>query len=254
MKLIEEMCDQYNLRARVLPAFLLVLPITLGVVAVFPAADQGPVGIAAGILAFIVLYQLSDWVRERGLAAQDELYRQWGGKPSVLLLSHFQTVIAPDTLVRCHNKLRELDPRLPLPQTREEEQADPGKAADAYRSCNELLLERTRDKAKFCLLHEENIRYGARRNMYGVRWVALGLAVAGLVAGAAAGGYRAYHGGEPDAFSVVTAATGLLLSLFWLLVVRAAWVRRQADTYAARLILSAQTIESKEPKPGKEPG
>ena len=109
MKLIEEMCDQYNLRARVLPAFLLVLPVTLGVVAVFPAAYQGPVGIAAGILAFIVLYQLSDWVRERGLAAQNELYRQWGGKPSVLLLSYFQTVIAPDTLVRRHNKLRELE-------------------------------------------------------------------------------------------------------------------------------------------------
>lgn len=254
MKFIDEALDQYNLRARFFPASLLVLPVALGIVAVFPLNYQGPVGIVAAIVAIILVWYLADYVRERGQDAQIRLYQQWGGKPSVLLLSHFQSCIAADTLTRCHDKLRELDPKLKIPFTREEEQSDPGKAAAVYLSCNELLLERTRDKAKFGLVFEENIRYGIRRNLYGVRWLAFTLSLLGLSLSLVTAILRESRTGEADALSVIGSVAGCLLTLFWLFAVRANWVRRQADQYAYRLILSVQALESKDSKPAKADG
>jgi hypothetical protein len=254
MKFLEEALDQYNLRARFFPAFLMILPPALGVVAVFPLNYQEPVGIVAGIAGMVLIWYLADLVRECGQNAQARLYQQWGGKPSILLLSHFQSVIAVDTLLRCHNKLRELDPNLKIPHTPEEEQNNPTRATAVYQSCNELLLERTRDKSKFGLLFEENIRFGARRNIYGIRWLGFASAIIGFVMSLGAAIARACRTGEPDAVSVAGSVASGLLVIFWLLLVRSRWVRRQANEYGVRLILSCQNLEVKESKPAKEGG
>jgi hypothetical protein len=254
MKFLEEALDQYNLRSRFFPAFLMILPLGLGMVAVFPLNYQGPVGIVAGIAAVVLIWYLADSVRKCGQDAQARLFLQWGGKPSVLLLSHFQSVIAVDTLVRCHNKLRELDPNLKIPPSPEEEQSNPTLAMAVYQSCNELLLERTRDKSKLGLLFEENIRYGARRNIYGIRWLGFASAIIGFAMSLGAAIARNCRTGEPDAVSVAGSVAWGLLVIFWLLVVRSRWVRRQANEYGVRLILSCQSLEVKESKPAKEGG
>ncbi len=67
-----------------------------------------------------------------------------------------------------------------VPTAAEEEQNQA--AADAfYEQAGTWLRENTRDTKKFSILFNENITYGYRRNLLGLKWIALGLNLAIVV-------------------------------------------------------------------------
>jgi hypothetical protein len=72
-------------------------------------------------------------------------------------------------------------PHLALP-TAEEERADPEGADRAYESVTAWLRTQTRDTKTFSILFRENISYGFRRNLWGLK--PLGVTIALLAASA----------------------------------------------------------------------
>jgi hypothetical protein len=226
--------DMYTLRARVAPAFLALLPLALS--AFLWAHDVVFAGRLAGVVAgqLGVAMLIAQLGRDQGYVKQSELWRGWGGAPTTQLLRHRNTEFNPVLREAYHRKLRELLPDITIP-TREEEEGDPEQADHVYEACAKYVITRTRARDQFPLVFHENVNYGFRRNLWGLRRFGILAAVAGV----AACGFYLWRGwelmGKISAEAAITVALNLGLLLLWLFRVTPSWVRIPADAYAARL-------------------
>ena len=121
----------------------------------------------------------------------------------------------------------------------EDEKNDPQKADEIYESCIMYLRNATRDKKKFSLVFEENINYGFRRNMYGLRKFGIitsSINICGI--------FLIYYFIE-NIQDLVWIISNLILStillIIWTLIINSDWVKVTADAYAERLL---ETIDS----------
>ena len=244
LKAMENILDAYNLRARLFPAFIVLTPIGLGIAAWIPLDYQllGTLGSVAVTMGFATLLQ--QFARDAGKWKENRLFERWGGRPSVRMLSYEHTALNRQTLGRCHAKLKELAPTLNLPDSLEVELQNPNESKFAYESCNDLLVNKTRDREKFGLLFEENMNYGFRRNLWGLKPFALVVVSAGFATSAAQLIHNWRFGSDVSLIAASCAALCLMLLILWLAVFKPAWVRQAADAYARRLIASCDQLES----------
>lgn len=167
LNLLEKITDNYERKARLYPALLLVMPILAmasGVYGVELQLKAAGVGLLA---AFGVFYLAASIVREFGKRVEESLFSDWGGKPTTQLLRHRDSAIDPITKARYHRFLsKHMSISFP---TKEDEEKNPVQADEVYQSATRWLLDRTRDKKTFALLFEENIAFGFRRNCLGVK-------------------------------------------------------------------------------------
>lgn len=235
--------DLYTWRARIAPAFLVVLPLAI---AIFLWA---PDTILLGRLAGVVLGPLGVAMlmaqvgRDRGYMKQPQLWRRWGGAPTTQLLRHRNRESNPVLRERYHQKLRELQPDVVIP-TLEEEEQDPQKADHIYEACVRHLITRTRERKQFPLLFNENVNYGFRRNLWGMKPLGTLFALAGL---AACGLNLWVHWERTEgvaAEAAVSSAFNLGLLLFWLFWATPGWVRIAGDAYAARLFETCEQLQN----------
>src|SRR5712671_2866744 len=168
--------DRYGRQARLLPALITCFPAVLLIVAWFPALWT-TVGVLVSLVSsFGVTLLLSNLGRDRGKHLEPRLYQLWGGKPSVALLRHSDSRIDDHTKKRYRaflaHKLTE--PVLPSPG---DEASDPANADRAYESVTAWLLTQTRDEKRFEVLFKENIAFGFRRNMWGLKSIGTIIAI-----------------------------------------------------------------------------
>jgi hypothetical protein len=231
---------EYARNARLKPALLMALPVGL-LASGFGLKSSVMLGVVFGPLAAAgFTYLLAHLTRDFGVRRQAELFRSWGGKPSVTKLRHRDTSLNQHTRARYHEKAAELL-RRSMP-TSVEEEADPRAADSLYEAYSNLLLERTRDTKAFSLLFEELVSYGFRRNLLGMKTLGLWLCFlctlieAGLLARAL------WITGHFEVSNAVFVGLDLFLSLCWWFVITPEWVRRAADAYAERLLASSETF------------
>jgi hypothetical protein len=171
--------DAYTIRARIFPALLAALP---GIALAAVMVSWRHVGlshvVATGAVA-VLLYAFADVARWRGKRLEDSLYLEIDGKPSTAMLRHRDTRLDAGTKDRWLDFLQTWLQE-PAP-TAAAEQADPAAADSFYERCGNWLRERTRDQKKFKLVFEENVTYGFRRNLLGLKWPGLILNVAVVV-------------------------------------------------------------------------
>ena len=236
--------DSYNRVARLYPAFLCLLPAVAFAFYLFPHlfGDSLPRNVVTFTCIAGLLYFLASVARWRGKVLEPKLIVMWGGWPTTTLLRHGDTTIDILTKARYRSALVELCPGIQFP-TEEEELANLAHADSVYRSATKCLMEARRDK-KYWMVHAENASYGFRRNMLGLRPIALCVsAVVGLMTIAvwlsapgasfslAAMRDHLAHSWILPLFALLDVAYGLL----WLTVVRASFVRQAAFEYAAAL-------------------
>src|SRR5215470_9698934 len=119
--------DRYTIRARLVPALIVALPIALATVAWFPDGFHiwgtfwGLVTWAGGAAL------LAQVARDPGKRNEPSLFERWGGKPTVRRLRHRDAENAT-LLARYHAKLKAIM-KVKIP-TAAQEAADP-EAADA---------------------------------------------------------------------------------------------------------------------------
>jgi len=184
MKVIEQLKDPYERKARVTPGLLLALPVLVPLVAVYGpkhAVLTGVLGVLGGCGA---IFALANIARGRGKSLEESLVKRWGGLPTTILLRHRDDFFDRHTKERYHEAIR-TKLGIPIPSAAEEAAA-PDVADHAYMAAARRLRELTRGDTK--LLLKENIAYGFHRNMTAMKPVGivsclLGLSYALLIAG-----------------------------------------------------------------------
>ena len=233
--------NEYSRNARLKPALLVSLPLaTLAVgyglkSSIMLGALFGPLA-AAGFT-----YLLAHLTRDFGVRKQVELFRSWGGKPSVTKLRHRDVSLNPHTRARYHEKAAALlGKRMPTPA---EEAADPVAADSLYEAYSNVLLERTRDTKWFRLLFEELISYGFRRNLFAMRALGIWLCLVCTLLQAALLVRAVRIAGHIDTANAVLAGLDLFLLLCWWFLITQDWVRRAAEAYAERLLAASENVQ-----------
>ncbi len=218
--------DHYTYRARFLPALLVTLPVALAVTVWFPlgGALWGLVTACGGTML------LSQFGRDRGKRKEHDLFKGWGGIPTTRMLRHRHTTLESATISRYHKQLSTLLSQ-PFP-TPDAEKENPKAADDLYGSAVKFLLERTRDKEKFSLVYSENVSYGFRRNLWGMKTIGIVIALCG----AAACGLKVFTTTSPQPIGWAGLTLNIILLLCWLAWINKSWVRIPADAYAKSLL------------------
>jgi hypothetical protein len=235
-----DLSNAYVRRARLQPAMLVALPLGLATLAWSPG---GVVGWSLVWSLFVFCggtALMAQVARDRGKKKEPELFRSWGGKPTTRLLRHRD---APNKtlLGRRHQKLQRLVKGVKIPSV-DEELADPGMADEVYEACTAFLLEKTRKKAEFPLVFEENCNYGFRRNLWGMKPLGASIALLGTLAVALLLILNHRSGVSPSPIVLVCAVLNLLLLLGWLIWFTPDWVRLAADAYAERLLAACEKL------------
>lgn len=230
--------DAYGRQARLQPALLTLFPLFVTVAVWFPALYETGAGLLGLAVACGVTVLFAHVARMRGRSAERRLFSEWGGKPTTIWLRHRDTNLDAHTTRRYHNFLsgHVLDWHAP---TEEDERSDSDAADARYESAVRWLLEFTRDRKRFPLVFKENVSYGFRRNLYGLKPIGLAVAVfciavnAGLL-------YWEYveKAGEISPVGIVVAVVSALALVAWLVVVTPGWVRDAADAYTKTLLSS----------------
>ena len=239
--------DRYDRKTRLRPALLSGLPLIVSIVLLIPEAGAlwGSIGVVAIYCGgSILLIQIS---RDRGKALEGRLYKCWGGKPSVAMLRHADSRLPTPIKDRYRSFLSNAVPGLMLPSP-QEEQANLEQADALYDSANRWLLEHTRDHGQFSLLFAENMNYGFRRNLLGLKPVALGFDALALVLviAMAVASWSGEIASTIQALSPEWWASVLITSghtLLFVTYIRADWVRMAAEAFAQQLLAVCNSLE-----------
>src|SRR5439155_8899464 len=125
--------DQYERRARLLPALLTILPIALAAGAFFPGERAAFGALTTTVTAFGLTALLAQLARELGRRLQPSLFLTWGGPPTTQMLRHRDSSLGAATRARYHNNRAKLVPTFAIP-TPKNEALDPDAADDVYES------------------------------------------------------------------------------------------------------------------------
>jgi hypothetical protein len=234
--------DAYSIRARLFPAILAAAP-ALAALALLISWERIALSNVIATTALVVLvFALSDFARKLGLRVEPKIYDEMGGKPSVFMFRRSDTTIEEPTKDRYRTFIACRIKR-PAP-TAEQEGAEQTTADTFYEACGTWLRTNTRDAKKFPLLFGENVGYGFRRNLFGLKWTALVLNVL-VVAICAAVLWRR---GALDIDNDLTIRTVVVLIIaaihaaYFALIVTKNGVKEAARKYGRELILSTEAL------------
>lgn len=229
--------DSYLRKARLLPALLVVLPISIAVLSVNPNGISGWSVIWSLIIFSGGTLLISELGRDMGKKKEDALYTLWGGKPSIKLLRHNDSPNLTLLAIR-HRKLEKLIQNLSMPSL-EQEKKDYKKADEVYEICSTYLRNNTRDTKKFPLVYKELCSYGFRRNLWGMKPIGIFFNIVGFVL-LSLSIYRSATQAEP----IVFISLGVLLCflMLWLFWINKNWVKITAFAYAERLLESVDNL------------
>jgi hypothetical protein len=232
--------DGYERKARLYPALLLIAPIVITIVGVASTKLSTLESFATVLAGCGGAFLLTQLTRDAGKKREKHFFEAWGGLPSVAIFRHRDTRIDAITKARYHKQLSTLVKGTKAPSP-EEETADAAMADQMYNAWSSYLRVHTRDTKKYSLLFQENISYGYRRNVCGLR--PLGIIMSSL--SLAVGAVWLYHLRSTMA-TITTESAGALICVFVILLLWAfrftpEWVRIPADAYAERL---AETVDS----------
>lgn len=234
--------DGYTFKARYLPALIVILPAWLAFALWFPP-DKAFQGIFASAAVTIVLGALlAQLGRDAGRKRQQALFKEWGGPPTSRALSFRSKVVNHVTLARCHAVLNGLVSGLNLPANEAEEKADWKGAKAKYESAADYLRTATRDKEKFRLVYAENVNYGFRRNLWGMKPGGIAIAAVALGATATHALHRLLSERTLPGLDAASSILCVVILTLWIMRFTKPWVRVAADAYAGQLIAAVESL------------
>lgn len=239
--------DGYERKARLYPALLIVMP-----VAVVTCCGVGSsLTIVKLLLGIIVacggLLLLSQVARDAGKRKEHMLFDRWGGMPSVCICRHSDDTVDGITKSRYHQRMAVMVPGTRV-LSREEELADPTAADQIYTAWSTFIRVNTRDTKKYPLLFQENISYGYRRNVWGMKPVGVTVTAVSLASAALWACYAYKTTGSISLELIISGAVCAILLLLWIFHFTAEWVRIPANAYAERLVEAIDSLPVKDAK------
>ena len=239
--------DGYTLQARLMPTYIVLLPVAVGLQVWLPEGAilerLGTILVAPAPLT-ILLAQLG---RDRGYRLQKQLWTSWGGAMTTQMLRHRRTEGNLVMQQSYHAYIERLFPDLTIP-TSEEENANPQAADRVYEAATRKLIAATRDRDRFPLIYKENVSYGFRRNLWGLRPLGLILSIGGAVICLVRWLLSADPVAPPSQNIDWFLACGacLVMASLWVFWIKRSWVRIPAEAYAERLFESGELLTTQE--------
>ena len=248
MELLKQF-DTYNLKARVFPALIAGLPTLALLFVIVPWDRLGISHVIASTMGVVLLFAFADLARHRGKIIEARLGsnatpEQWHrGNSDVPEGSkdRFRAFVA--------GQLNQAAP------SAHDERTDPHRANDFYLTANAWLRDQTRDRPGYEILKGENVTYGYRRNLLGLKLI--GLLINGTVLAFSIlvlwfrPPYFASLASLDEKLVIIVAAV-VLHSAYLLFAVGKKAVRDASRVYGRQLILSCDTLMKQQPAPAAE--
>lgn len=232
--------DIYTIEARIAPVLVTFLPLGLAVIAWFPAKFVGQ-GLLTGVLTSIGMTALlAQFGRDLGKRKEPNLFKSWGGAPTTQMLRYRDSKLNSVSLERYRKKLESLvNKKLP---SEDEEQKKPKDADTIYLSCVDYLRINTKDSKRFPLVCSENINYGFRRNLWGLKPIGI---IANLIALISTVLLLYLNKNNIGLLSPIVFFVVLIEVLFlglWIFAITTRWVKIAADAYAKSLLATCDKL------------
>ena len=260
MTFLTSFVDGYDLRARLIPALLVIVPVPVTVVCLASTPSKVATSVLSILVASGASFALSRVARNAGKRVEPSLFRRWGGAPTTQLLRHANSTIDPITKARYHTVLSKgIGQAMPSVA---EERGDQHAADRIYSAAVIWLIGRTRDAKRFPLVFKENVSYGFHRNAFGMRPLGIVVSIAAVLATLLVAGVLRFTQPlilPPDAQAVtverlISLAVALTMVAAWGVVFREGSVKSAAFAYGIRLLEACDNLASSHPvtsKPGK---
>lgn len=239
--------DPYERKARLYPALLLLTPVVVTAVGISSISFSVVKSLAATGATLGGLFFLSQFARDFGKRLEKSLFEHWGGMPSVTIFRNRDERLDPITKKRYHNKLARLvsGTRAQSPAM---EKSNPKRADQFYASWSNFLRLNTRNTKKYSLLFQENISYGYRRNVLGLRPFGIILTACCILVASV----RLYllHQSSGEFSSTIFCVLFFLVTIFllWIFYFNMEWVSIPAFAYSERLAEAVDELTLKTPK------
>lgn len=231
--------DPYELRARILPALVVVSPIVFpGSVLIQAISPNLLTSALAGVGLLPLIYVLSFVVRNLGKAKEPQIWASWGGVPSTRFMRFDSPLFSKDirnSIAVAINQRYSIDLNsVNLPPSQLDQRIE-----DAFR----LVRQRVRQVDPGGIWYKHNAEYGFLRNLYASCW--LWALLAGVVV---VGGGISYYV-SPNGLYTVVMVLGILFIFLALALYRFVLpdlLRTAADRYAEMTWMSFLNIESRQ--------
>lgn len=232
--MLRTLFDEYDRRARIYPALLAALPISLTAVVIGVTSAEWWSGVAGVVVASGFWGLVAQIGRHPGKKRQPALWRAWGGQPTTILL-RYRGDTNQVRVGRLHDRLGRIT-GLKLPSIHEEEK-DPAAADAVYGAAVDELREATRDQTQFPLVFKENCNYGFRRNALGLKsWAIVACAIAAVSTGLIVWTDRSDFFNVNDGLGITLIILDLVAAAAWWKLVNSDWVKQTGFAYAERLL------------------
>ncbi len=236
------MFSRYELQARVFPSFIAVSPIGVTVLIWYPEIISLESSFLTIFVLFIILFSLAKVAREFGKRIEKRMIKEERGFPTTRFLKHSDNTLNIYTKMRYHKYLNEHIPDMQLPSKEEELESSDG-CTEKYNSAIHWLLEKTRDNQKYSLIYEDNINYGFSRNMVGIKYISICLAIISLLIDFI-GIYQSYGNISFDLplKVILSIFISLFFVIYWIFLVKKKWVKSASEAYARSLLAACEEI------------
>ncbi|KWT87423.1 MULTISPECIES: hypothetical protein [unclassified Variovorax] len=238
--------DAYSIRARMFPAIIAAAPALAALTLLISWKTFGLSNAITTLGIPVLLWAIADFSRARGRAIEGKLHAERGGLPSITMFRRNDSTIDAGSKDRYRAFLAgELGAAVP---SQAEESADQAAADAFYIQCGNWLRQHTRDTKKFPILFGENITYGFRRNLLGVKAMALVLnllvvAICAVIVWQTSWNFGTPLGNKTTVVLVVAAAH----AVYMLLAVNPNAVWDASRAYGRELILCCESFLTKSP-------
>lgn len=230
--------DTYERQARLYPSLLLLAPAVVMILCFVKLS--GTQIIATSFVSCGGAFLLSQLARDLGKRREPSLFFRWGGLPSMAIFRHSDTRLDAVTKARYHRILAAnvKGSKAPTPA---DEEANPTAADQTYTAWSHYLRVNSRDIKKYPLLFQENVNYGYRRNIWGLRPLGIGVCSSTSLFGCTQ--IALYLSTKQEINITIIGATlfSVLMLVMWIFLFTSEWIRIPADAYSARLV---ETVES----------
>lgn len=239
--------DRYTLNARLAPMLITLMPIGLAIISLFPNSSSG-LGLVIGAVSYCgMLVLLSNLGRDLGKEKEKALFEKWGGKPTTIILNEKTSSFSKTELKAIQAKLAELT-KTPLPEGASAEEEN-----QVYDTWTSYLIANTRGDAhgQFKMVLAENINFGFRRNLLGLRWYGFWLAVAALIIIIGDHSILTWGGAKAWQFDMLdlrpSAKSAILITVctawIFFFIVKDDWVKLAGNAYAKQLVKSTYVLK-----------
>lgn len=230
--------DKYAFNAQLKPAFFVLLPVLVFTIVHYPAIWFQASALLTLLVTCGATFLIAQLSRSLGRQLEHTLGDKIGRQHTARLLAYSNTILPRQQKERCRDYIL-AHSGISLP-TEDEEQTNADSSQDDRLTAVSWLLEYTRPTAKETLLHDENIAYGFRRNLLGLK--PIGAIISILLV--AINPLLFFFGGiSSDRIGIAIALEmGLIVCcLLWLFVITERFVIDASLAYAQRLLAHCQT-------------